>query len=557
MHDPGAMPLRWQQSNSPISRQKDIFKAAIVFGGTLLWDQLRQARSPRIRRRRAQWLVQTIMNLGPTFIKIGQFLSTRIDLLPQEYVEALSELQDKVPQFSPKLAIAIVEEELGKPLYTLYRDFDPQPLAAASLGQVHRARLHTGEDVVVKVQRPGLGQLFDLDYQAIGKLVRFCHRHLSWIRRYDLGAVYEEFFAILFREIDYIQEGKNAVRFRDNFAAHPRIVTPEIYWEHTTSKVLTMAYVPGIKVDNPSAIAALGFDTKEINQLGICCYLKQLLQDGFFHADPHPGNLAVTASGSLVFYDYGMMSDVPALQKDQMIQTFFAVLRKDTNQVIDTLTSMGLIEPVADMTPVKRVMQLVLDKFTEKPLDIKAFEEMKEEIYAIFEQQPFRLPSKMTYILKSLTTLDGIARILDPEYNLTAAAQPFIRSLTVSQGKGRALGEMARQARLFIAYRLKQPKGPEVALRRLEEKLERGELMLQVRSTESDRSLRQVQLAVKCLIYTCFSGFAFLSGSVLLAATYKGMAIAAFVVAGVSFTILLRHLFKLAVRERLDRASSS
>lgn len=547
-----AKPFQWQHSTSLAARQRKIFGAIFTFAWFLGWDNFWRRQSPQLRQRRAQWFVHTLLHLGPTFIKIGQFLSTRVDLLPLEYVQALTELQDKVPQFDPKQAIAIIEAELDKPLYALYREFDPQPLAAASLGQVHRARLHTGEEVVVKVQRPGLKQLFDLDYQAMGQLIRFSQRWLPQMRRYELAAVYDEFFAILFREIDYIQEAKNATRFQQNFADFPRIVVPDIYWQYTTAKVLTMSYVPGIKVDQRDDILACGLDPKKINQLGICCYLKQLLQDGFFHADPHPGNLAVTVSGSLIFYDYGMMSDVMAMDQDQMIQTFFAILKKDTDQVIHTLTGMGLIEPVADMTPVKRVLQLILEEFTEKPLDVKAFEQMKHDVYAIFEQQPFRLPAKMTYILKSLTTLDGIARILDPDYNLTAAAQPFVRSLTVSQGKGRAIATLARQAREFINYRMHQPSSAERMLQRLENRIERGELLLQVRSGESDRLLKRIHLALKCLIYACLAGFTFLAGAVLLTTAYTGLAIAAFVCSGVAAIALLRSLLRHSLREKLD-----
>ncbi|WP_019503134.1 ABC1 kinase family protein [Pseudanabaena sp. PCC 6802] len=549
--------LSWQKTSySPFARQRDVFLAAFTFIFFLWWDNLWQHDSPLIRKRRAKWLVAKLLDLGPTFIKIGQSLSTRVDLLPLEYIEELSQLQDRVPQFEIEAAIAIVETELGKSLYSIYRDFEEEPIAAASLGQVHKARLHTGEDVVVKIQRPGLKPLFDLDFVVVGQLLRFLRRWFTWIRKYQLEAVYNEFFTILYQEIDYIQEGKNADRFRTNFADYPSIVVPSIYWQYSSSKVLTMAYVPGIKVDDLQALEACNLNPKTINQLGISCYLKQLLQDGFFHADPHPGNLAVTNEGNLIFYDYGMMSEIKAMDKDKMVRTFFAVLKKDTNEVIDTLTSMGLIETVADMAPVKRMMKFVLDKFTEKPIDVKAFEQIKGEMYELFEQQPFRLPSKMTYILKSLTTLDGIARILDPEYNFTAAAQPFVKSMTLSKGKGSALTELAKQARSFIAYKLNQPSGTELLLRRLEERMEQGELRVLVRSAESDRALKRINLGVKCSIYACLSGFTLLTGAVLLvgaSGTYAGWAIAAFVCSGLCFIALMRSLVQLSIRERLDR----
>jgi len=546
--------LRWQRPKySPIARQRDVFGAAFQLMVFLWWDNLWQDSSVLTRKRRANWLVSTLLDLGPTFIKIGQSLSTRADILPLEYVQALAQLQDRVPEFDAQAAIEIVEAELGKSLHTLYRDFDRVPIAAASLGQVHKARLHTGEEVVVKVQRPGLRELFDLDFYAIAKLLKFFRRYFSWTRKYDLEAIYNEFFMVLYQEIDYVNEGKNADRFQQNFTDFPRIIVPKVFWQYSTVKVLTLEYAPGIKIDDRASLEACGLDPKEINQLGICCYLKQLLQDGFFQADPHPGNIAVSQNGSLIFYDFGMMAEVKSIDKDQMVKTFFAVLKKDTNEVIATLTTMGLIEQTSDMTPVRRLMKFTLDKFTEKPLDFKAFEQMKSEIYAIFEQQPFRLPAKMTYILKSLTTLDGIARILDPEYNLVAAAQPFVKSLTLSKGKGNPIGELARQAKNFLTYKLNQPSAAELLIARIEERMERGELQLNVRSIESDRTLKRINIAVKSLIYACLSGFAFLSGAVLMVGVHYGsLAIAAFCLSGISLILMIRSLIVLSIRERLD-----
>ncbi|PSB24503.1 hypothetical protein C7B69_13295, partial [filamentous cyanobacterium Phorm 46] len=322
--------LRWQRSKySPLARQIDVFAAAGKFMFFLWWDGLLQNNSAHTRRIRAHWLVNTLLDLGPTFIKIGQSLSTRADLLPLEYVKELEQLQDRVPEFSSEEAIALVESELGKDIYALYRDFDPLPIAAASLGQVHKARLHTGEDVIVKVQRPGLESLFDLDVKAVRQVMRLCDRHLPGTRKYDLESIYHEFFKILYQEIDYVQEGKNSDRFSENFQEFPQIIVPKVYWQYTTKKVLTLEYVPGIKVDDRISLEAIGVDIAKLNQLGICCYLKQLLLDGFFQADPHPGNLAVTEDGSLIFYDFGMMAEVKSLAKDEMVKTFFAVMRKD------------------------------------------------------------------------------------------------------------------------------------------------------------------------------------------------------------------------------------
>ena len=467
--------LRWQRAKqSLLARQTDIFLSAARLMGYLWWDDTIARRFPQHRNRRAQWLVGTLLDLGPTFIKIGQALSTRGDLLPPEYIQALGQLQDRVPEFSADEAISIIESELGSPLYTLYRDFDRNPIAAASLGQVHKARLHTGEDIVIKVQRPGLDTLFDLDLRVLRRLLRFCQRYLPWTREYDLEAIYEEFALVLYQEIDYVQEAINADRFRYNFRDHARIIAPKVYPKYTTKKVLTMDYVPGIKINDRQSLEAIGINVKEINQLGICSYLKQLLQDGFFQADPHPGNMAVSSDGCLIFYDFGMMAEVKSIDKDQMVRTFFAVLRKDTDQVIHTLTTMGLIEPVSDMAPIRRVMGFVLERFTEKPIALQEFSQVKQEVSALFAQQPFRLPAKMTFILKALTTLDGVARDLDPHYSLMESAKPFVKSITIAKGpsSGIGLGELTKQAREYITYKLRQPSPTERLIQRLEERLE-------------------------------------------------------------------------------------
>ena len=548
--------LRWQKNkSSSLARQREVFSVAFTFLFLMWWDKFWQNNTSPTRHKRADWLVRNMLELGPTFIKIGQSLSTRIDLLPPEYISSLAQLQDKVPAFSVKEAREIIELELGKSIYNIYRDFDEVPLAAASLGQVHRATLYSGEEVVVKVQRPGLKRLFDLDLLAVGKLVKVFRNYFAWTRKYNLEGIYKEFFTILYQEIDYAIEASNADRFRKNFTGYPRIIVPKVYWEYSTSTVLTLEYVPGIKIDDRQALEACGLNPKEINQLGICCYLKQFLQDGFFHADPHPGNLAVSPNGSLIFYDYGMMAEVKTMAKDQMVKTFFAVLRKDTNEVVDALMDMGFIEPVADMSPIKRMLKFVLDRFTERPVNVYEFEQIKGEVVAIFEKQPFRLPPQMTYLLKSLTTLDGIARILDPEYNFTTAAQPFVKSVVLTKGRGNTLGALAQQAKDFLVYQLNKPSRMEVLLERLQERIERGELMIQVKSSESDRTLKRINIAVKALIYACFTGFLVLAGAVLLVGTagvYGGWAIAAFVCASFSGLSLIRSLVQLSIREKID-----
>jgi predicted unusual protein kinase regulating ubiquinone biosynthesis (AarF/ABC1/UbiB family) len=537
---------------SPLQRQIKIFHA---LGDVLLGistDLLLNKNRPQRQRRPAQKLVNTLIRLGPTFIKIGQTLSTRVDLLPPAYVEALAQLQDRVPAFSSVTAIEIIEQELGQPLGNLYQEFDPQPIAAASLGQVHRARLYSGELVVVKVQRPGLEELFQLDFQILQQLMQFCESKFPWTRTYGLTAIYQDFFTLLFQEIDYVNEGQNADRFRHNFRHQKTVIAPTIYWRLTTSKVLTMSYLPGIKIDRREDLIAAGFQPQKINQVGICCYLQQLMIDGFFQGDPHPGNMAITAEGKLAVYDFGMMTQLPANAKEQMIDTFLSIIRKDPTAVVQNLTAMGLLVEVENMRPIKKVIGFLLDRFTERPVNIQEFEQIRSEVASMYAQQPFRLPPEMTAILKALSTLDGIARTLDPEYNLVAAAQPFIRRIALSERKtiARRLGQ---QATNFMAKRLRGQADTTLLVQQLEDQLAETEAELIARSVAQAKLLKRLQLAGRSIIYMFVSGFSLVAGILLLPLSSMIWVWCCFGLAGLSGLVGLRYLLQFVWQEQLDK----
>ncbi|BAG01059.1 ABC1 kinase family protein [Microcystis aeruginosa] len=545
--------LHWQQSlRAPIVRQLEIFGFTMQFLTFLLWDRLTGANRGKKRQRRAKWLVDRLINLGPTFIKIGQSLSTRADLIPLEYIEQLTQLQDRVTEFNSQEAIRVIETELGQTLDNLFASFSVSPLACASLGQVHRARLLGGEEVVIKVQRPNLEGLFNLDFEVLHRLTRWLNI-FPVVKKYNLEAIYQEFFELLFQEIDYIHEGKNADRFRENFKNYPQVKVPLVYWQYTTRRVLTLEYVPGIKVDDRETLLANGINVDGIIQLGICSYLKQLLQDGFFQSDPHPGNMAVSQEGELIFYDFGTMFELKSVAKDQMIETFFAILRKDTETVLKTLMYMGLIEPVRELQPVRNIVQFLLDEFRDKPVDVRAFEQISDQVYLMFKQQPFRLPPQMTFIIKSVTTLDGIARSLDPQYNLLAASQPFVKSLAVSGGTTNTMLTLANQARTFLKQQWQKGNKNQRMIRQLEEKIERGNLVFQVKSRENERLLKRIYLGIKILINVCLLGFSLISAIFLLDSNYSKLAIIPFSLAGLFALFFLRSSMALLIQERLDK----
>ncbi|MEM1425819.1 MAG: AarF/ABC1/UbiB kinase family protein, partial [Cyanobacteria bacterium P01_H01_bin.130] len=298
------------------------------------------------RRRQAVWLRETFLELGPTFIKVGQLFSTRADLFPTEYVEELSKLQDRVPAFDYDQVETMLEEDLGKSAHALFQSFDPIPLAAASLGQVHKAQLPVGDEVVVKVQRPGLKKLFQIDLAILKDIARYFQSHPRWGTGRDWLGIYEECCRILYEEIDYLNEGRNADRFRRNFRHADWVKVPRIYWRYASPRILVMEYMPGIKISHYEALETAGLERSRLASLGAQAYLEQLLASGFFHADPHPGNLAVSPEdGALIFYDFGMMGQVSSITREKLLETFFGIAQKDGDRVMNSLIELGALQP--------------------------------------------------------------------------------------------------------------------------------------------------------------------------------------------------------------------
>jgi predicted unusual protein kinase regulating ubiquinone biosynthesis (AarF/ABC1/UbiB family) len=547
-----AQRLRWQRAKYSLpARQFDIFTAAIRLGLAVTWELVFPTKNERYHRRRAQQLVNTTIGLGPTFIKIGQSLSTRVDFLPPIYTQALSQLQDRVPAFDITAAIEIIETELGASIQSLFVEFDPIPIAAASLGQVHKAKLRTGAAIVIKVQRPGLQQLFELDFKVIDKLLWWLALFLPKQRSRELRAIYQEFFALLFQEIDYTKEGQNAERFRENFKDSKIVISPKIYWQYTTGKVLTMSYLPGIKIDDRARLEACGFNPKQVNQLGICCYLKQLLVDGFFQADPHPGNMAIAADGKLVVYDFGMMAELKHISTDRMIDTFWAVMKKDSGAVTNCLIDLELVVRTNDMRSIERVIEFLLERFTDRPVDVREFHLIKSEMTALFIHQPFQISPEMSFILKALSTLDGIARTLDPEYNLVTAAQPFIRSVAISE-RGNLVSKLGKQATNYLKFIFDRPSANTLLIKQLEQRLAQSELENSRRAQTTDRLIRLVDLAIYNLIYLCLTGFSAIA-AILLISTDPFWSAILWGITSLSALIWLRSLVLIIVQSRLPK----
>ncbi|KAM1052652.1 hypothetical protein ACFX13_000251 [Malus domestica] len=511
------------------------------------------------RKALAKWLKENILRLGPTFIKIGQQFSTRVDILAQEYVDQLSELQDQVPPFPSDTAVSIVEEELGAPVGDIFDRFDYEPIAAASLGQVHRARLK-GQEVVVKVQRPGLKDLFNIDLKNLRVIAEYLQKidPKSDGAKRDWVAIYDECANVLYEEIDYTKEAANAELFASNFKNMDYVKVPTIIWEYTTPQVLTMEYVPGIKINKIQAIDQLGLDRQRLGRYAVESYLEQILSHGFFHADPHPGNIAVddVNGGRLIFYDFGMMGSISPNIREGLLETFYGVYEKDPDKVLQAMVQMGVLVPTGDMTAVRRTALFFLNSFEErlaaqrkekelataelgfkKPLSkeekiMKKKERLAaigEDLLAIAADQPFRFPATFTFVVRAFSVLDGIGKGLDPRFDITEIAKPYALELLKFREAGveDLRNRWDRQSRAF--YNLFRQADRVEKLAEIIQRLEQGDLKLRVRTLESERAFQRVATVQKTVGNAVAAGSLINLATILYINSIRVPAIAAYV----------------------------
>ncbi|HQR37792.1 MAG TPA: AarF/ABC1/UbiB kinase family protein [Blastocatellia bacterium] len=401
------------------------------FAGDAAPDALRRAEGAQIR--------DELIALGPTFIKIGQMLSTRVDLLPVEYTEELRQLLDSVPPFPTAQAFAIIENELGRPVSELYRTIDTYPIASASLGQVYRARLHDGSEVVVKVQRPNLESLIELDIATLRHIApRLAASGL--VKNLNWDDIIDEFAAVISDEIDYEQEVRNAERFRANFAKWPSILVPRMHHDLSTRRVITMEYVPGVKVDDHVGLKRLGLTPSVIAERLVETYLKQLLEDGFFHADPHPGNLRVMSDGKIAFFDFGMAGVISRDLQSQLVDAFFHIVERNWFSLLNDAITLGFlrVDP-DDEEALKEIGERLISQYEGLRIGDLAFREMTDEVADVLYRYPFQIPAHFTFILRALTTLEGIGSAADPNFNFFQVARPYAKSFMLKR-EGRHIG---------------------------------------------------------------------------------------------------------------------
>lgn len=405
-----------------------LLKIIWSFAGFILslkWDEW-QDKVEQNKGKRAIQLRELLTRLGPTFIKVGQALSTRPDLIRKDFLQELVKLQDQLPAFDNAIAYQIIETELDSPIHENFSELSPNPVAAASLGQVYRGRLISGEEVAVKVQRPNLRPILTRDLYLLRWAASWVAPWLPLNLGHDLTLIVDEFGTKLFEEIDYINEGRNAEKFASNFRNDPQVKVPGIYWRYTNTHVLTLEWINGFKLTDTKRIREAGLDPETIIQIGVTSGLQQLLEHGFFHADPHPGNLFAVPDGRMAYIDFGMMDQLEETTKETLVDALVHLVNKDFTDLAEDFVKLGFLTPDTNICPIVPALEAVLGNAIGKNVKDFNFKTITDEFSELMYEYPFRVPAKFALIIRSLVTQEGIALSLNPDFKIVEVGYPYI-----------------------------------------------------------------------------------------------------------------------------------
>jgi len=378
--------------------------------------------------------------LGPTFIKLGQVLSTRPDLIPPSYVSELTKLQDAVPPEPWEPIREQIVSELGRPIRSVFASLDKEPIAAASLAQVHAATLHDGADVVVKVQRPGIEELVEVDLEILQDVAQLVKGRVPLTRIYDFPQIARGFATTLRAELDFYREAHNADRFRKNFADNPHLYVPDVSWDFTTRRVLVMERIGGIKIDNVEALDRAGYDRHQVAVHAADMVLKEVLEDGFFHADPHPGNFIVMPGEVVGAMDFGMVGELGYRLRTDLTRLYIAVVQMDEEGMVDQLIRMGATDKSVDRMALQRDLARLLRKYRGLPLEAIHAQEVMEDATPVAFRHHLQLPSELWLLGKTLAMMEGVALRLDPSFDIIEFSRPHIRRFLLQMLLPRNLG---------------------------------------------------------------------------------------------------------------------
>ena len=465
---------------------------------------------------RPEHVRMALEELGPTFIKLGQILSTRPDLVPPAYQAELAKLQDQAPHVPAEAVRELIAAELGRPTEEAFATFEPEPVAAASIGQAHAATLADGTEVVVKVRRPGVVEQVEEDLEILQNLAMAASRRWELADQYDLVGLAQEFAQTLRAELDYIREGRSAERFADNFADDPDVHVPRIHWDTTTSQVLTLERIRGIKIDDLAALDGAGIDRCALAQRASRTLLQMVFEDGFFHADPHPGNFFVEPGGRIGLIDFGMVGSVDERTQEQLIRLLLAITSQDADRLVDAFLELGVARRRVDRTLLRRDLEHLVSRYYGRPLGEIALGPLIEEALGIVRRHHLQLPVNLALLLKTAVMSEGLGTHLDPSFRLTSVLEPYAERMLLRQYSPLVWGKRLGQASLDAA-RL----GTELPqqLRRLLDELQRGGLEIGMRPTAVEPLLQRFERMVNRLVLALIA-CAFIVGLAVMMAIY-------------------------------------
>ena len=523
-------------SNHKLKKRIQKFKRGFLIWRTLilllvnLWldslifkiFQTSRDKKNKVQIKRARWFTNQLIKLGSAFIKIGQLLSARPDLIPNTWIQELSKLQDQVPQFAYTKVEEIIRNELGHK-FSEIKQINALPIGSASLAQVHKATLQNGKEVVFKVQRPNLKNLFIIDLNIMQQIAFILQKNKNWSRGRNWVEIAKECRKVLMKELDFKCEAQYAARFRQQFLDDENVEVPEVIWNLSTEKVLCLSYLEGTKISDVEKLKSKNIDLSKIAEIGAVSYLKQLVNYGFFHADPHPGNLAVSNSGKLIFYDFGMMGNISNNLQRSLGSMVQAAALRDASLLVTQLQQAGLISKDIDVGPVRRLVRLMLKEALTPPFSPNIIEKLSGDLYELVYETPFQLPVDLIFVMRALSTFEGVGRMLYPGFNLVSVTKPYLIALMTSNNQtpndlinqfGRQVGELGSKA-------VGIPKRIDESL----ERLEQGDLQLQIRMGESDRQFKKMFTAQKSLGHSILIGSLTIASALLVNNSQKNVAV--------------------------------
>lgn len=499
----------------------------------------------REKRREELWIEQarffreTAVELGGLLIKLGQFFSTRVDIFPSQAIRELENLQDEVKSVAFEDIKQVIETEFGRPLEDIFTSFEPEAIAAASLGQVHRATLKNGEETAVKVLRPGIERLVKIDLNAVNQVVKFLKKFTDWGRYMDLTLIYQEFKDTVYEELDYLQEGKNAEIIADNSRDLDRVLIPKIYWDYTTKRVLTMEYMQGIKISNYDELDRAGIDRKQVARLLVQIYCKQIFIDGFFHADPHPGNLFVTEEGKIVLIDFGMTGSINDELREQLTKLAAAAVKRDHLQVVHWLKEMGFLHKEAPEEQLAQAIGIILERAIGSGLSSALDNQIMNvlsDLEVLFFKYPFHIPGNYTFIGRAAGTLYGLCVGLYPSINFLDEIKPYLEQFI--GGKKGLFDKIKEEGTDYFSSLIQLPMQSSRVLRRLEE----GNLLVKVDLSPLLEAELETRKALNNISIILLLGFALFTSAYLLVHGWILYARAGFVLSFFLFIVYLRNM---------------